>query len=176
MEREELNALLRCCDKGQKGYIATSKFIEQLYSLASESEGEVILRRLAKTLSHSDTNLALELKRSDSSGTGRLDKQTFKRCLKQLSIALSDSEIQKLMPNEAPAAGSPSKKTDQGWIDIKKFSLQVIEAGKVKPLPNYVLQGPKGGARGGRAGPGAGNPLGAFEAEKKYKKNLEALK
>jgi len=50
---EELNALLRCCDKGQKGYIATSKFIEQLYSLASESEGDVILRRLAKTLSHS---------------------------------------------------------------------------------------------------------------------------
>jgi len=82
------------------------------------------------------------------------------------------------MPSEASAAGSPSKKTDQGWIDIKKFSLQVIEAGKVKPLPNYVLQGPKGGAlaRGGRAGAGAGNPLGAFEAEKKYKKNLEALK
>jgi len=53
LEREELNALLRCCDKGQKGYIATSKFIEQLYSLASESEGDVILRRLAKTLSHS---------------------------------------------------------------------------------------------------------------------------
>lgn len=41
-----------------------------------------------------------------------------------------------------------------------------------------MLQGPKGGApaRGGRAGAGAGNPLGAFEAEKKYKKNLEALK
>ena len=83
------------------------------------------------------------------------------------------------MPSEASAAGSPSKKADQEWIDIKKFSLQVIEAGKAKPLPNYVLQGPKGGgslARGGRAGAGAGNPLGAFEAEKKYKKNLEALK
>jgi chromosome segregation ATPase len=55
----------------------------------------------------------------------------------------------------------------------------VTEASKAKPLPNYVLQGPKGGsslARGGRAGAGAGNPLGAFEAEKKYKKNLEALK
>jgi len=82
------------------------------------------------------------------------------------------------MPSEASAAGSPAKKTDQGWIDIKKFCRQVSEAGKVKPLPNYVLQGPKGGAlaRGGRAGAGAGNPLGAFEAEKKYKKNLEALK
>ena len=82
MEREELNALLRCCDKGQKGYIATSKFIEQLYSLASESEGDVILRRLAKTLSHSDTNLKQEMQRYDTSTTGRLDKQTFKRCLK----------------------------------------------------------------------------------------------
>ena len=76
-------------------------------------------------------------------------------------------------------------------MDIKKFALQVSEAAKTKPLPNYVLQGPKGSSSLGRARHGGedagdpivwarqgggGNSMGAFEAEKKYKKNLEALK
>jgi Ca2+-binding EF-hand superfamily protein len=115
LDRDELTALLRCCDKGQKGYIASGKFIEQLYALASESEGDVILRRLAKTLSHSDTNLRQEMQRYDTTGNGKLDKQTFKKCLKQLSIALTDSEIQKLMPapSEGAATASKSKQSDQ---------------------------------------------------------------
>jgi hypothetical protein len=62
-------------------------------------------------------------------------------------------------------------------MDIKKFALQVNEAAKTKPLPNYVLQGPKGSSSLGKARQGGGgNSMGAFEAEKKYKKNLEALK
>lgn len=82
------------------------------------------------------------------------------------------------IPSESAGRGAKSKKQESEWIDIKRFTLQVAEASKAKPLPNYVLQGPKGGSSigRGRGGAGAGNPLGAFEAERKYKKNLEALK
>lgn len=45
----------------------------------------------------------------------------------------------------------------------------------MKPLPNYISQGPKGSNSIGKGGAGK-NPMGAFDAEKKYKKNLEALK
>jgi Ca2+-binding EF-hand superfamily protein len=164
LDREELAALLKGCDRGQKGYLASSKFLERLYSFAAESESETVLRRLAKTLSHSDTNLQQELQRYDSNGSGKLDKNNFKKALKNLSIALSESEIAKLMP----AAGN---------ADIKKFCQQVTEAGRAKPLPSYVLQGAKGGSSaGGRQGSGIGGGMSAYEAEKKYKKNLEALK
>ena len=96
LTREELNALLKCCDKGLKGYISTNKFIDKLYSVAVETESDIILRRLAKGLSGSDINLRQEMQRNDTSGAGRLDKAAFKKCLKQLSIAVTDSEIQKL--------------------------------------------------------------------------------
>jgi len=57
LTREELNAFLKCCDKGLKGYISTNKFIDKLYAMAGETESDVILRRLAKTLSGSATDL-----------------------------------------------------------------------------------------------------------------------
>lgn len=79
---DELVALLRYCDKGHKGYISSSKFIDSLYSLASETESEVVLRRLAKSLAHSDINLKQEMSKLDNSGSGKLDKATFKKCLK----------------------------------------------------------------------------------------------
>jgi Ca2+-binding EF-hand superfamily protein len=96
LDRDELTALLKGCDRGQKGYIASAKFLEKLYSLAAETETETILRRLAKALQHSSTNLKQELERADTSGKGKLDQLTFKRTMKSLSIALSDQEIQKL--------------------------------------------------------------------------------
>ena len=40
LSKEELNALLKLCDKGQKGYISTNKFIDNIYSMAAESESE----------------------------------------------------------------------------------------------------------------------------------------
>ena len=93
LDREELSALLKGCDRGQKGYIASAKFLEKLYSLAAETETETILRRLAKALQHTSTNLKQELERADTTGKGRMDQLTFKRTMKSLSIALSDAEI-----------------------------------------------------------------------------------
>lgn len=179
LDRDELGALLKGCDRGQRGYIAGSKFVEKLYSYAAETESETILRRLAKTLAHSDTSLQQEMQRYASTGSGRLDKATFKKCLKQLAVALSDAEIQKLVASATEGANSsPATRSEGEQIDIKRFCQQVNEAAKAKPLPSFVLQGAKGGSSlgGGRAGSGAGGALGAYEAEKKYKKNLEALK
>jgi Ca2+-binding EF-hand superfamily protein len=50
LDREELAALFKVCDKGQKGYVSSSKFVENLFSLASESESETIMRRVSKNL------------------------------------------------------------------------------------------------------------------------------
>jgi len=191
---DELDALLKGCDRGQKGYISTNKFIDTLYSMGAETESEVILRRLSKTLSHSGADLQQAMRRYDTQGTGRIDKTAFKKCLKALSVAMTDPEIQKLTqdPGQAGGAREPGRKGVQEeekqqygapstlptYVDIEKFTRQVNEAGRIKPLPNYVLQGPKGSRSAGatRPGGGGGNSMGAFEAEKKYKKNLEALK
>lgn len=113
-------------------------------------------------------------------GTGRLDKMTFKKCLNKLSNATTEAEIQKLLLDlgEAGDSRGSAKKGGNELMDFKKFALQVGEAAKAKALPNYVLQGPKGSSSmaKGRQGQGNGNPMQAFEAEKKYKKNLDALK
>jgi septal ring factor EnvC (AmiA/AmiB activator) len=62
-------------------------------------------------------------------------------------------------------------------MDVRRFALSVVEAGKAKQLPNYVLQGPKGSSSlGGKKSGGPGNAMAGYDAEKKYKKNLEALK
>jgi len=164
LDRDELNSLMKGCDKGQIGYVASSKFIENLYNFAAESESEALMRRLGKTLSHSDTNLQQEMSRFATSGTGKIDKNTFKKCFKQLSIALSDSEIAKLLAAATEISGSED-------IDIKKFCNNVNEVAKAKPLPSFITSGAKGSSAGK-----AGGAMGAFEAEKKYKKNLEALK
>jgi len=49
----------------------------------------------------------------DTIGTGRLDKNTFKKAMKQLSVAMTDSEIQRLVQDLGFAVESrqPGKKT-----------------------------------------------------------------
>ena len=169
---DELDALLKGCDRGQKGYISTNKFIDTLYSMGAETESEVILRRLSKTLSHSGADLQQAMRRYDTQGTGRIDKTAFKKCLKALSVAMTDPEIQKLTqdPGQAGGAREPGRKGVQEeekqqygapstlptYVDIEKFARQVNEAGRIKPLPNYVLQGPKGSRSAGATRPGGG--------------------
>ena len=110
LDRDELDALMKACDRTNKGYIATGKFIDQLYAFAAEGEGEAVLRRLAKAMQHTDTNLQQELARYDTTGKGKLDKLTFKRALRQLSVALSDAEIAKLLPGTSQGIRqSPTK-------------------------------------------------------------------
>ena len=93
LDREELSSLLKGCDRGQKGYLASAKFLDKLYSLAAETEAETILRKIAKQMQHSSTNLKQELERADNSGKGKLDQSTFKKTMKSLSVALSDQEV-----------------------------------------------------------------------------------
>jgi len=60
--------------------------------------------------------------------------------MKQLSIALTDSEIQKLQAASMEGVRQLStKKSENEQIDIKTFSAQVAEAGRAKPLPGYIL-------------------------------------
>jgi Ca2+-binding EF-hand superfamily protein len=70
------------------------------------------------------------MKGYDTKGTGRIDKPAFKKCLKQLSVAMSDTEILKVATEIAPIQNDV--------IDVKQFCNSVAEAGKVKPLPNYI--------------------------------------
>jgi len=93
-------------------------------------------------------------------GTGRLDKMTFKKCINKLSSATTDSEIQKLMMDmgEPGESRSVSKKAGNELIDFKKFAVAVGEAAKMKALPNYVLQGPKGSSGAGKGKSGS-NPM-----------------
>lgn len=199
---EELNNLLKSQDKGQKGYIAASKFIDNIYELASESESDGVLRRIANSVAHQGANLKEHLREFDSQDTGTLEKAQLKKGLRQCSIAVSDSELdilfkdmgRKMKPRtdglDGDGMGSLKKRKDQSaqqrrsqpatkeLIDIGKFVASINLIGKSKPLPGYVLQGPKGGQKqGARQGQAAsGNMMAGFEAEKKYKKNLEALK
>lgn len=56
--------------------------------------------------------------------------------MKQLSIALTDEEIDQLF-----AAGElPDQK---GYLDIKHFVNRVTQALKSKPLPTFIAQPPK---------------------------------
>ena len=61
LDREELAALFKVCDKGQKGYLSSSKFVDNLFSLAAESESETIMRKVCKNLATANINLRQEL-------------------------------------------------------------------------------------------------------------------
>ncbi len=67
-----------------------------------------------------------------------MDKKLFARAMKQLSIALSDEEIDHLF-----AAGElPDQR---GYLDIKHFINKVSMAQKSKPLPTFLASAPKTG-------------------------------
>jgi Ca2+-binding EF-hand superfamily protein len=68
LETEELSALLKVCDVGNKGYLSSNKFIDKLFSLAAETESEIILRRIGKIVSDLKVNLKVELQRCDPNG------------------------------------------------------------------------------------------------------------
>ena len=100
--------------------------------------------------------------------------------MKQLSIALTDSEINELFET------GDSNRGQSGQLDIKNFVDAVQTASKSKPLPSFLTTAPaKSGSKiQSRIGMGsgltergaAGSGFENWEVEKKYKKNLEALK
>ena len=60
-----------------------ANYMEKLFDLAVETEYEVKLRRLAKTLSNQGLNLKMELQQY-ARGTGRIAKTEFTRAMKNL--------------------------------------------------------------------------------------------
>jgi Ca2+-binding EF-hand superfamily protein len=173
LEKEELNALLKVSDLGNKGYLSTNKFIEKLYQMAAETDAETILRRISKIEQDLKINLRTELQRCDATGKGVLDKVIFKRSLKQVSIALTDAEIQRLL-NDFGICSPGARGITKDAISIKTFVDLVAEVSKTKPLPNYISGAKRG--RAGMTGLGGQNAMELYEAEKKYKRNLEVLK
>ena len=116
LEPEELQLFFKCCDRGNKGYLSTNKFIDKLHSLAAESEVEVIIRRMARTIVHTDINLKSEMLRYDLQNEGCLSKMNFKKCMKQQSISVTDQELAKIIKE----MGNPDES-----IDIKKFCAEI---------------------------------------------------
>ena len=102
--------------------------------------------------------------------------------MKQLAIPLSDPEIKELYE----VGTSISKNSAAGQLEITAFANKVTEVQRSKPLPAYLNAAAKPGAKvGSRIGQGVrnageGGQIGSqfenWEIEKKYKKNLEALK
>jgi len=102
----ELHLILKFMDKGHKGYICIQFFLEKLQELASESKSDTMLRRFAGTLKHQGIDIRVEMMKYDQSGRNqKLDKKTFAKAMKQLSIALTDEEIEILFQSsEIPDA------------------------------------------------------------------------
>ena len=104
--------------------------------------------------------------------------------MKQLAVALTDAEIKEIfdMVPKSEAAGA------DGQVEIATFVKHVTEAQKAKPLPAYMNSSVKPGRKvGSRIGMGSAHADGGaaaqtgsqfenWEIEKKYKRNLEALK
>ena len=97
-------------------------------------------------------------------------------------MPLTDPEIKELFETGlqlSPNGGS-------GLLDINKFCQKVSEVQRSKPLPAYMNATTKPGSKvGSRIGAGVRSAMGDgeggsqfenWEVEKKYKRNLEALK
>lgn len=115
-------------DKAQRGFIVIPTFVTLLQELSKETEKEVLLRRFAKNVGNQAINLRAELSNYDNLRIGKLEKHAFKRCIKQMSIAMSDSEIDSLYEYTERA----------GQIDIKEFVAAINVASKQKPIPQQL--------------------------------------
>lgn len=72
---DEVTNLLGLQDRGQRGYVSMTKFIDNLYEYATETESDQILRRVANTAAHNlNVNLRESLDLHDLAGNGLLEK------------------------------------------------------------------------------------------------------
>lgn len=101
-----------------------------------ETKIDAILRRFANTLKHARITLKDELLKFDISRSRKLDKKTFVKAMKQLSIALTEDEIEQLFG----ASLSPDQSTH---MDILILCKKVENALKSKPMPTFLATGPK---------------------------------
>mmetsp|Transcript_24353 Transcript_24353/g.37701 ORF Transcript_24353/g.37701 Transcript_24353/m.37701 type:complete len:244 (+) Transcript_24353:6236-6967(+) len=67
LERDELALFFKFCDKGYKGFLSSNKFVDKIHSMSAESEAEVLMRRLARNVSHAQISLKKEMQNHDTS-------------------------------------------------------------------------------------------------------------
>ena len=102
--------------------------------------------------------------------------------MKQLAIPLTDPEIKELFDIGVELSSTPAS----GQLEIASFCAKVTEQQKSKPLPAYISTAAKAtnkvgsrigaGVRSAMEGGDVGSQFENWEIEKKYKRNLEALK
>lgn len=110
--------LIKQADKATRGFLVIQTFVQLLQDLAKETDQEALARRFAKTIGHQAINLRAELSNFDNLRSGKLEKQVFKRAVKQLAIAMSDSEMEQLF-ELGVLAGGMNAPVQQ--LEIKEF-------------------------------------------------------
>lgn len=95
LTNDEVSSLLALIDRGKRGYISMTKFIDLIYEFATETESDQILRRLANALAHSsNVDLKQSLELHDLEEKGYLEKLDLKRSLKNCHVPVSDNELE----------------------------------------------------------------------------------
>jgi hypothetical protein len=72
---------MKHADRGSKGYICLTNFVEKLSELATETKQDANLRGFALSCKRQGINLKQELFKYDSTRQGRLDKKTFQKAM-----------------------------------------------------------------------------------------------
>jgi hypothetical protein len=116
----------------------------------------------------------------DQQKKGTLNLTQFKKAIKSLSFAMNDTEIEGLYKASDFALEPEMHNPSQVKLDVRKFCELIARVSKEKPVPSFVSNSVKPGNKVSRGGTGTqGANTSAFEhweMEKKYKRNLEALK
>ena len=173
VQASELQLICNFVDKSERGFVVIPAFSNKVNDLAQETPQEQCLRRFGGTVGRQALNLRSSLQMFETSQAGRLDSAQFKKAMKHMAIALSDADIETLFS---------SAEVQPGILDVKTFlnKVQVASKAKAPPLaksavkPDSKVQS-KIGQQGAKDSANS-NALDSWEMEKKYKKNLEALK
>ena len=149
------------------------KMLEKIMELASESKSEISTRNFALAVKRQQINLRQELLRFDTTRSGRLDKRSFAKAVNQLGLPTTEEQVEELY-----AEGEDTEY--RGMLDIKRFVEKINDCLKLKSTgmtggkslakPQNATSKLKTGAAGGNT-----EAFENWEAEKKYKKKLEAL-
>ena len=128
LQPSEVDKLMSYMDRSRYGFIVISNFMQKITELAQETEMEVKMRRFAKTIGNQGINLKIELGRY--SNTGTVNIQQFKRSLKALPVAFTDSEIKELFDYSINMQHQGNEVQAGGQVEIYAFAQMVQEAYK----------------------------------------------
>jgi hypothetical protein len=96
LKQSDLDLLVGHCDTRKRGYVVISNFVGKLQDLAKESDEEARLKRFSKMVGHQGRNMRAKLNDFDQQKKGTLSLVQFKKAVKSLSFAMSDTEIEGL--------------------------------------------------------------------------------